>query len=159
LQFLSIVDFDLNIQPEVLQAIGADLFSGRLPKLTNVYRDVVCMHTKLDSAFSPTQLLTVTATEQQQQQQQMPHNYSYTAAQHNPSRPLSYPGPNGVFYSNPSAPRASNIYKYRNIHDQMASKTLVNTAGRNNMQSTDSTLTSSSPGDTTAISALHHGIL
>ncbi|KAJ1815432.1 cyclin-like protein interacting with PHO85 [Coemansia sp. RSA 2599] len=170
LQFLSIVDFDLNIQPEVLQAIGADLFSGRLPKLTNVYRDFG-LPAKLDSAFTPSQPPTATATEHHQQQyqqqqyqhqhqhQQMPphHQYSHAAPQPHSSRPLSYPGPNGVFYSNPT-PAASSIYKYRNIHDQMAPKTLVSAASRN-MQSTGSTLTSSSPGDTTAISALHHGIV
>ncbi|KAJ2000842.1 cyclin-like protein interacting with PHO85, partial [Coemansia thaxteri] len=35
LQFLSLVDFDLGIQPEVLQAIGSDLFAGKLPRLAN----------------------------------------------------------------------------------------------------------------------------
>ncbi|KAJ2343603.1 cyclin-like protein interacting with PHO85 [Coemansia erecta] len=39
LQFLSIIDFDLNIRPEVLQTIGCDLFAGRLPKFTNVHID------------------------------------------------------------------------------------------------------------------------
>ncbi|KAJ1856811.1 cyclin-like protein interacting with PHO85, partial [Coemansia sp. RSA 486] len=145
LQFLSIVDFDLNIQPEVLQAIGADLFTGRLPKLTNVYRDVYALQ-KLDSAFTPTQPPTVTATEQQQQQLDCSH-----AAQPYSSRPLSYPGPNGVFYSSTAPVASSDIYKYGQFHDHTAPKAM--------MQSTGSTLTSSSPGNTTAISALHQGIV
>ncbi|KAJ2611582.1 cyclin-like protein interacting with PHO85 [Coemansia sp. RSA 1365] len=37
LQFLSIMDFDLNVQPEVLQAIGTDLFLGNLPMLKNAH--------------------------------------------------------------------------------------------------------------------------
>ncbi|KAJ2367076.1 hypothetical protein IW150_005767, partial [Coemansia sp. RSA 2607] len=156
LQFLSITDFDLNIAPEVLQAIGADLFTGRLPKLTNAPIPPIASN-MTPSIHTHYPEIPTTATASGKQMFYAYPSARKTSSRPNGARPVSYPGPNGVFYSNPT-----NIYKYRNIDSEMLQqqqhqKHLQAVASRN-MQSTGSTLTSSSPGDTTAISALNYGV-
>ncbi|KAJ1742787.1 cyclin-like protein interacting with PHO85 [Coemansia sp. RSA 990] len=163
-QFLSIIDFDLNIRPSVLQAIGTDLFSGQLPKLTNVL--------VLDpNAYMATQLY-------QQQQPPASARYANHAQYYNPPdqqnhyyypqpiqqppahmqhaqqqryagqphrsiRRMSYPGPSGIYYSNP--------YIYPPVAKQAAyTEYAIDPAS-------GSTLASSPPPDSMPISALHQG--
>ncbi|KAJ2724018.1 cyclin-like protein interacting with PHO85 [Coemansia sp. Benny D115] len=154
LQFLSIVDFDLNIQPEVLQAIGSDLFAGRLPRLSNVHVSANAglshIPPPLQSAFSPLAEPPAAAYGYHHQSRTAPCS----------ARPMSYPGPSGVFYSNPHAIEQS-VGKYEGLsaHDKHRQQPSVASALMANSQSTEKTLTSSSPGDTTAISALSHGVV
>ncbi|KAJ2664854.1 cyclin-like protein interacting with PHO85 [Coemansia sp. RSA 1200] len=114
LQFLSIIDFDLNIQPEVLQAVGSDLFSDRLPKLTNTPypSDPVYVYPPISSSTAYT---TPTHTSNRQyplhngahyhHNQQIPdffqnRNYSYQQQIQRAHKSMSYPGPSGVYYNN-----------------------------------------------------------
>ncbi|KAJ1733388.1 cyclin-like protein interacting with PHO85 [Coemansia biformis] len=176
LQFLSIIDFDLNIRPEVLQALGANLFSGRLPLLTNAHiapvRDPsVYLHMPA-SAYRPAQQLPAANAQYpsyahahhhadpapwQQPPQQQPARGEYPACPQRAPRRMSYPGPNGIYYSNP--------YYYGDrphaIPRQAARKQeqrAVDTRACGNPDlSSGSTLASTPPNDSLPIDALRQG--
>lgn len=80
LQFLTLVDFDLNIHPEVLQAVGSDLFAGRLPRLTNPF-----------ASFLPAPLSATISRINN------PNCNGNDARLHRAHRHMSYPGPNGAY--------------------------------------------------------------
>ncbi|KAJ2323330.1 cyclin-like protein interacting with PHO85, partial [Coemansia sp. RSA 2673] len=148
LQFLSLVDFDLGIQPEVLQAIGSDLFAGKLPRLANA--QIPHLH------VAPVPLSA-------RRSEFYPAPRGYPQAQQRQQRPLrrmSYPGPAGACYP---ASYATVYDKYHAISAQLAAKQShpSHAASRHAapLVSSGSTLTSSSPGDTTAIAALNQGVV
>ncbi|KAJ1995541.1 cyclin-like protein interacting with PHO85 [Coemansia umbellata] len=176
LQFLSIIDFDLNIQPEVLQAIGSDLFAGRLPRLTNVHIYPVDsmyhsdMYTHVPAtAYAPVHHSRSTAAHPYHYQQHTYHNVGIPQQQYQQPgfdkkqriyKHMSYPGPNGVFYSN----TYGSVYdKYDDIAAQpgfkQAHHTAVYDANNYDMQdpSSGSTLASSPPVDSVPVAALNQG--
>ncbi|KAJ2458729.1 hypothetical protein GGF42_001897, partial [Coemansia sp. RSA 2424] len=159
LQFLSIVDFDLAIQPEVLQAIGSDLFAGKLPWLANAhapYHQQPLDRTTLGSARRPTHAAAAAAaatpytrrppppTAQQQYQQQY--------QQQRALRHMSYPGPDGAYYSSPSSTTTTMYDSYYAISAQLARKQPVQAPLPH--LSSGSTLVSPSPRDSAVIAAL-----
>ncbi|KAJ1962587.1 cyclin-like protein interacting with PHO85 [Dipsacomyces acuminosporus] len=187
LQFLSIIDYDLNVKPDILQTIGADLFCGRLPKLANVhtyhydqaqnpniYVQLPPNYTAAPQQPQPyqqnghyhsqQQVMAAYNYQQQQQQQQ----YTRQQPRNNPAsrsqrsfRHMSYPGPNGVYYTNTQA----SVYdSYPSAKHHMATKHVANPANDPNSYaaqhpSSGSTLASSSPGDTAAIATLNQGVV
>ncbi|KAJ2370379.1 cyclin-like protein interacting with PHO85 [Coemansia sp. RSA 2611] len=160
LQFLSIIDFDLNVRPEVLQAIGADLFAARLPKLTNVLVDSA--GAAYMSAQPPTSARFSNHAQYYEQPAQKHHYYyaqpvqqpyAYPPAPEQPPRSaldrqqralrhMSYPGPNGIYYSTP--------YSYKQAPCNYGAYGAVD-------PSSGSTLASSPPPEAAPISALHQG--
>ncbi|KAJ1852112.1 cyclin-like protein interacting with PHO85 [Coemansia sp. RSA 1822] len=159
LQFLSIIDFDLNVRPETLQAMGTDLFANRLPTLSNAHFD--SMHDPAPymsvhahppaSARYPSQYPHVHYPPAQPQRVYEPQ-YVYepqsVSRQQKALRHVSYPGPNGAYYS------YNNVYKYpeqtayKQAHVYNPSAYVVDPAS-------GSTLASSPPPDSMPVSALH----
>ncbi|KAJ2694677.1 cyclin-like protein interacting with PHO85 [Coemansia sp. RSA 1285] len=117
LQFLSIIDFDLNIQPEVLQAVGSDLFFDRLPKLTNAPYPLDPVYAYPPTSAAAAAAFTTPTYPSSRQyplhngahythnNQQIPgffqnRNYSYQQQSQRAHKSMSYPGPSGVYYNN-----------------------------------------------------------
>ncbi|KAJ2894959.1 cyclin-like protein interacting with PHO85, partial [Coemansia aciculifera] len=152
LQFLSIVDFDLTIQPEVLQAIGSDLFAGKLPWLANAHAPHLAQtphsitphsaRRPAHHAASPYSRRPLPLTQQQQLQQQ----------QQRALRHMSYPGPDGAYYS---TPRANTVYgSYYDISAQLARKQPSQASHPHPHLSSGSTLISPSPRDSVVIDSM-----
>ncbi|KAJ2884399.1 cyclin-like protein interacting with PHO85 [Coemansia aciculifera] len=156
LQFLSIIDFDLGIQPEVLQAIGSDLFAGKLPWLANAdvphYAPALhsAAHTTPYSARRPAHVVAPYA------HHPPPVNAALTQQQR-ALRHMSYPGPDGAYYSNSCA---TTMYdSYYDISTQLARKqqTRPSHVAQPHLSS-GSTLVSPSPRDSVVISALQQDL-
>ncbi|KAJ2829806.1 cyclin-like protein interacting with PHO85 [Coemansia sp. 'formosensis'] len=147
LQFLSIIDFDLGIQPEVLQAIGSDLFAGKLPWLANadVPHFAPAAHTTPYSARRPAHVVAPYT------RHPLPANATLTQQQR-ALRHMSYPGPDGAYYSNPCTTMYDSYY---DISTQLARKQQPrpNNIAQPHLSS-GSTLVSPSPRDSAVISAL-----
>ncbi|KAJ2797359.1 cyclin-like protein interacting with PHO85 [Coemansia helicoidea] len=154
LQFLTIIDFDLNIRGDALQALGANLFSGRLPLLTNVHADLV---------YDPSIYLQMPSTayrpaaqpyaHQPPLQQPQPPRDDHSARQQRSLRRMSYPGPNGVYYSNPYGHRSRICpAPAAGKHDPRAHATAANAD-----LSSGSTLASSPPTGAFTVDALREG--
>ncbi|KAJ1770814.1 hypothetical protein EV179_001760 [Coemansia sp. RSA 487] len=151
LQFLSIIDFDLNIQPEVLQAVGTDLFAGRLPRLTNApYPADPVYNQHQFFAYQPATAYAQPAPNQQpaayyhDRQRQVPYQ------QQRALKSMSYPGPNGAYYINPH----DQAYKYSKnnaaipVGHQKHAYPTQNASGYDTQDpSSGSTLASSPPQD------------
>ncbi|KAJ1905010.1 cyclin-like protein interacting with PHO85 [Coemansia sp. IMI 209127] len=159
LQFLSIIDFDLNIQPEVLQAVGSDLFAGRLPKLTNTPYPVDPVYNQQQHQLFAYQPVAAYAPPPQQpvtyyhdRQRQIPYQQQRT------HKAMSYPGPNGAYYINPPAQmfkyNGSNIPANHQKHAYAAQNADSYDATD---PSSGSTLASSPPPNAVHVTALNQG--
>ncbi|KAJ2159685.1 cyclin-like protein interacting with PHO85 [Coemansia sp. RSA 552] len=174
IQFLSIVDFDLNIRPEVLQAIGADLFAGRLPKLTNTHTDPglylhmpAMAHRAQDGQQVPMSARypqsyhdSADAHGPRQYCYQHPAAYQPTYQQPPPPLPpqrqrshrhMSYPGPDGVYYKSYTA--GGNHSEFHDVPGHFGQK--MPHACEALDPSSGSTLASTPPHDTVPVSALY----
>ncbi|KAJ2777986.1 cyclin-like protein interacting with PHO85 [Coemansia javaensis] len=168
LQFLTIIDFDLNIPCDVLQAIGANLFAGRLPLLTNIHADAAHYHHPQQAPASARHAHHPYAhpgyADPTQQQQQLRHPVpppgDAFARQHRAQRRMSYPGPSGVCYPNSYYPYAQPV---RDLPARPAYKRGHPANGpaahANPDLSSGSTLASSPPNDSLQAAALHQGRL
>ncbi|KAJ2743057.1 cyclin-like protein interacting with PHO85 [Coemansia sp. BCRC 34301] len=154
LQFLSIVDFDLSIQPEVLQAIGSDLFAGKLPWLANAHTPhlVSAVHPLPDRTTPHSARRPAHATVPYARRAPLPPP---STRQQRALRHMSYPGPDGAYYSNSCTTTATTAMydSYYDISAQLARKQLSAQAPPLHLSS-GSTLVSPSPRDSAVISAL-----
>ncbi|KAJ2493063.1 cyclin-like protein interacting with PHO85 [Coemansia sp. RSA 2050] len=147
LQFLSIIDFDLGIQPEVLQAIGSDLFAGKLPWLANADIPYSATHIALHSARRPAHAIAPHS-------RHPPPATATLAQQQRALRHMSYPGPDGAYYSNSCAAMYDSYY---DISSQLARKQQARPSHAAQPHlSSGSTLVSPSPRDSAITSMLQH---
>ncbi|KAJ2496096.1 cyclin-like protein interacting with PHO85 [Coemansia sp. RSA 1972] len=150
LQFLSIIDFDLNVRPETLQAMGTDLFANRLPTLSNAHFDsmhdpaaYMSVHAHPPaSARYPGQYPNVYYPPVQPTRAYEPqYTYEQSVSRRQKAlRHVSYPGPNGAYYSYGAYKYPETVYKhvYNEGADPASGSTLAE-----------------SPPDSVHVSALH----
>ncbi|KAJ2709011.1 cyclin-like protein interacting with PHO85 [Coemansia spiralis] len=153
LQFLTIIDFDLTVRPDVLQALGANLFSARLPLLVNAHAAPVhdpSVYLQMPStAYRPAAPYAAHPLPQPPPRAENPTRAQRTL------RRMSYPGPNGVYYSNPYSHRSRPVpAPPAHKHDPQA-----HASHHHPDPSSGSTLASSSPHDALTVDALAVDVL
>ncbi|KAJ1757431.1 cyclin-like protein interacting with PHO85 [Coemansia sp. RSA 2523] len=152
LQFLSIIDFDLNVRPETLQAMGTDLFANRLPTLNARFDSMhdpalymsVHAHPPASARYPGQYPPTYYPPAQPTRAYEPQYVYEQSVSrQQKALRHMSYPGPNGAYYSYGAYKYPETGYKH--VYNEGA---YVDPAS-------GSTLASSPPPDSMPVSALH----